>query len=70
MSPEINDIIQAVKDHAALYWNIPLIKANKEVYIGAVLGAGILTRMLGGPLKLGALILAFYTPYLYFNFFV
>ncbi len=69
MSPEINDIIMALKAHAALYWNLPLIKANKEVYIGTVLGAAILTRMLGGPLKLGALILAFYTPYLWFNYF-
>lgn len=70
MSPEINDIIQAVKDHAALYWNIPLIKANKEVYIGAVLGGGMLVRMLGGPMKLGALILAFYTPSIYFTYFM
>lgn len=28
MSPEINDIIMALKAHAALYWNLPLIKAN------------------------------------------
>ena len=70
MSPEINDIIQAVKDHAALYWNIPLIKANKEVYIGTVLGTAILARMLGGPMKLGAMILGFYTPYLYFTYFM
>ncbi|PZR95147.1 MAG: hypothetical protein DI537_05025 [Stutzerimonas stutzeri] len=69
MSPEINDIIMALKAHAALYWNLPLIKANKEVYIGAVLGTGILMRMLGGPLKLGALVLGFFTPYLYFTYF-
>lgn len=69
MSPEISEFILAIKQHAALYWNIPLIKAHKEVYIGAVLGAAIMARMGSGPLKIGAIVLGFYTPYLYFSYF-
>jgi hypothetical protein len=69
MSPEINDIIVALKQHAALYWNIPLIKAHKEVYIGTILGAAMMARMGGGILKLVAVFGGFFTPWLYFTYF-
>ncbi|GHE79144.1 hypothetical protein GCM10019059_42820 [Camelimonas fluminis] len=53
----------------ATYWNIPTILAYRHVYIGIAIGAAILVRMAPGALKIGAIALAFYGPYLYFTYF-
>lgn len=65
----IDEWIISSKQVAAIYWNIPTILAHREVYIGTILGAAILTRMMPGVLKIGAIALGFYTPYLYFTYF-
>ena len=69
MSPMIQEWLLYFKQHAALYWNLPLILANKEIYIGVVFGTLILFRMMQGPLKLAALALGFWGPSIYWTYF-
>lgn len=61
--------VMYAKQIAVTYWNIPMMLAHRDVYIGTVIGAAILLRMAPGVLKVGALVLAFFTPHLYFTYF-